>query len=73
MRCLLGAMLLALAAGSGCKWLEPSAHTPVVVPTLKVAAPRFVKAEDINAKNAHEHARALHDELQRDADGELLP
>jgi hypothetical protein len=39
-------------------------------PPLKVAPPPPVRAEDVNAANAHEKIRVLSDELDRDIDGE---
>jgi hypothetical protein len=68
MRRLLLSTVLASLAVPGCQFfVDKRQATP---PPLKVAPQPAVTADDVTATNAHEKARALNDEMERECDGE---
>ncbi len=72
-------LLLALGACAGCVWLpkqpdKPSAAPPPAVAVAKPTRPTMrVTADRVNDANAHEMARALEDELDRDSEANEGP
>jgi len=61
-------LLVVLAASCGCTLLDRNTHR-VTPPKLK-PAPVLVRPDDVTPSNAHQMARFLNEELDRDLDAE---